>query len=153
MSIPNTLSPRQAAAFSRISGMTNDPVPVAPAAPPIKVTVPAVDGTVDPFTIAEQVLAEWRSSKEKKEGLEARFDALRKKWAEHQAKQAVEAALDAPHHEGARLGRVEAFDKWIDSPAGRDCLDTRLPSDGGRLASELENRVRKAFSAGWSGGA
>lgn len=50
--------------------------------------------------------------------------------------------------EGTFNNRV-TFETWLRSKEGLDASDPRMPTnDGGRFASELDNRLRMAFNAG-----
>ena len=44
------------------------------------------------------------------------------------------------------------FKSWLGSPTGRNASDTRMPTDTVRLGIDLDDRLRKAFLAGFNAG-
>lgn len=44
------------------------------------------------------------------------------------------------------------FKLWLGSPTGRNASDTRMPTDTVRLGIDLDDRLRKAFLAGFNAG-
>lgn len=64
------------------------------------------------------------------------------------------AYVDAPPAEYSltTVDPSNLFKSWLGSPVGRNVSDIRMPSDTVRLGIDLDDRLRKAFLAGFNAG-